>query len=83
MTIANMSALDAIGARAIPEFNGIHDIWPRGKRLAAVREAGERHIRPGSRVRARFTLCGRLMSRRRRTRLVSRSTSPRWHRTCR
>ena len=39
MTLANTSALDAIGARAIPEFDGVHDIWPRGKRLAAVREA--------------------------------------------
>ena len=39
MTIAHMSALDAIGARTIPEFEGVHDVWPRGKRLAAVREA--------------------------------------------
>jgi hypothetical protein len=39
MTIANPSALDAIGARAIPEFDGVHDVWPRGRRLAAVREA--------------------------------------------
>ncbi len=39
MTIANTSSLDAIGARAIPEFDGVHDVWPRGKRLAAVREA--------------------------------------------
>ncbi len=39
MTIANTSALDAIRARVIPEFDGVHDVWPRGKRLAAVREA--------------------------------------------
>lgn len=31
--------LSAIGAREIPEFAGVHDIWPRGKRLEAVREA--------------------------------------------
>ena len=28
-----------IGARPVPEFEGVHDVWPRGKRLAAVREA--------------------------------------------
>ena len=31
--------LAAIGARAIPEFDGVHDVWPRGERLAAVRRA--------------------------------------------
>jgi len=34
-----MTDLAAIGARAIPEFDGVHDVWPRGERLAAVREA--------------------------------------------
>lgn len=27
--------------RPIPEFEGVHDIWPRGKRLEAVRSAAE------------------------------------------
>lgn len=27
------------GARAIPEFDGVPDVWPRGERLRAVREA--------------------------------------------
>lgn len=31
--------LSAIGARTIPEFDGVHDVWPRGERLAAVRYA--------------------------------------------
>lgn len=31
--------LSAIGARTIPEFEGVHDVWPRGDRLRAVREA--------------------------------------------
>ncbi|MEG9548807.1 hypothetical protein V5N34_12010 [Streptomyces baarnensis] len=31
--------LTGIGARAIPEFDGVHDVWPRGERLRAVREA--------------------------------------------
>jgi hypothetical protein len=31
--------LAAIGARPIPEFDGVHDVWPRGERLAAVRDA--------------------------------------------
>lgn len=31
--------LASIGARSIPEFEGVHDVWPRGERLAAVREA--------------------------------------------
>lgn len=36
---AASAELDAIGARAIPEFEGVHDVWPRGRRLEAVREA--------------------------------------------
>lgn len=31
--------LEQIGARSIPEFDGVHDIWPRGDRLKAVRAA--------------------------------------------
>jgi hypothetical protein len=31
--------LTAIGARPISEFDGVHDVWPRGKRLDAVRAA--------------------------------------------
>lgn len=31
--------LRAIGARTIAEFDGVHDVWPRGDRLRAVREA--------------------------------------------
>lgn len=30
-------------ARPIPEFEGVHDIWPRGERLKAVRAAAERY----------------------------------------
>jgi hypothetical protein len=33
------ATLDAIGARPIPEFDGVHDVWPRGERLRAVRDA--------------------------------------------
>lgn len=28
-----------LGARPIPEFEGVHEVWPRGERLRAVREA--------------------------------------------
>ncbi|MBB1023612.1 MULTISPECIES: hypothetical protein [unclassified Dietzia] len=31
--------LEQIGARSIPEFDGVHDVWPRGERLRAVRAA--------------------------------------------
>jgi len=31
--------LTSIGARPIPEFEGVHEVWPRGRRLSAVREA--------------------------------------------
>ncbi|WP_132992702.1 hypothetical protein [Gordonia zhaorongruii] len=31
--------LTQIGARSIPEFDGVHDVWPRGDRLNAVRDA--------------------------------------------
>ena len=32
-----------IGARTIPEFEGVHDVWPRGDRLQAVRSAAARY----------------------------------------
>jgi len=31
--------IESIGARPIPEFDGVHDVWPRGDRLQAVRSA--------------------------------------------
>ena len=31
--------IESIGARPIPEFEGVHDVWPRGDRLDAVRAA--------------------------------------------
>ncbi len=34
-----VTTLTEIGARAIPEFDGVHDVWPRGERLRAVRDA--------------------------------------------
>ncbi len=46
-------ALAAIGARSIPEFDGVHAIWPRGERLAAVRHAAETY-------KERFTSQGRI-----------------------
>ncbi len=36
---SDTSTLSDIGARSIPEFDGVHDVWPRGERLAAVRAA--------------------------------------------
>ena len=36
---APTQVLDDIGARSIPEFDGVHDVWPRGDRLRAVRES--------------------------------------------
>lgn len=35
--------LASIGARTIPEFDGVHDVWPRGDRLRAVRAAAEEY----------------------------------------
>ncbi len=35
--------LAGIGARTIPEFEGVHDVWPRGDRLEAVRGAAARY----------------------------------------
>jgi hypothetical protein len=31
--------IEALGARPIEEFAGVHDVWPRGERLEAVRSA--------------------------------------------
>jgi len=42
-----------IGARTIPEFEGVHDVWPRGDRLEAVRSAAARY-------KERFTAEGRI-----------------------
>ncbi|MFE3618065.1 hypothetical protein [Streptomyces anulatus] len=41
MTAVQPSPLDTV--RPIPEFEGVHQIWPRGDRLAAVRSAAERY----------------------------------------
>ena len=37
--VDSAAMLEEIGARTIGEFDGVHDIWPRGKRLAAIRAA--------------------------------------------
>ena len=52
------TTIESIGARSVPEFEGVHDVWPRGERLTAVkifdlakrfsfqifkRRAGDRH----------------------------------------
>ena len=36
-------SVPAQATRPIPEFEGVHDIWPRGKRLEAVREAARNY----------------------------------------
>jgi hypothetical protein len=39
-----MTTTDALGdLRPIPEFAGVHDVWPRGDRLEAVREGARRY----------------------------------------
>ncbi|HWJ67866.1 MAG TPA: hypothetical protein VNT31_14420 [Nocardioides sp.] len=38
-TTTTTERLAQIGARPIPEFDGVHDVWPRGDRLRAVRDA--------------------------------------------
>ena len=38
-TAASATSYEAIGARPVPEFDGVHDVWPRGERLRAVRDA--------------------------------------------
>lgn len=44
-------AQDAAAPRPIPEFEGVHDVWPRGDRLRAVRSAAatyrERFVQQG------------------------------------
>jgi hypothetical protein len=44
-------AQDAAAPRPIPEFEGVHDVWPRGDRLRAVRHAAaayrERFVQQG------------------------------------
>ena len=39
---ATETTTTADGLRPIPEFDGVHDVWPRGARLQAVREAAAR-----------------------------------------
>ena len=39
MPTSTAISLSAIGVRSIPEFDGVHDVWPRGARLQAVRDA--------------------------------------------
>src|SRR3954468_4164982 len=36
---ASATSLEPTGARSVPEFDGVHDVWPRGERLRAVRDA--------------------------------------------
>jgi len=38
-TTGSTTDLASIGARSIPEFEGVHEVWPRGARLQAVRDA--------------------------------------------
>lgn len=38
-----MTATESTTLRPIPEFEGVHDIWPRGKRLEAIREAARNY----------------------------------------
>lgn len=35
------TSLEAIGAKPVPEFDGVHEVWPRGERLRAVRDAAD------------------------------------------
>lgn len=46
-----MTNIESATVRPIPEFSGVHDIWPRGRRLDAVRAAAlsyrERFLRQG------------------------------------
>ena len=43
MTTSNHSGSRTDLVRPIPEFAGVHDVWPRGARLEAVRDAAERY----------------------------------------
>jgi hypothetical protein len=45
MTTTSPANAEPIGARPIPEFEGVRDVWPRGKRLAGVREAARAYKR--------------------------------------
>ncbi|GAA3726751.1 hypothetical protein HDA32_003579 [Spinactinospora alkalitolerans] len=45
MTSSPASEASSQTVRPIPEFDGVHDIWPRGKRLEAVRSATEAYRR--------------------------------------
>lgn len=43
--LSSAGLVDRPTFRPIPEFEGVHNIWPRGDRLEAVREAAERYRR--------------------------------------
>ena len=51
---APSGSAEAIGLRPVPEFDGVHETWPRGDRPAAIREAAgafrERFATPENRV---------------------------------
>ncbi|MEU8797452.1 hypothetical protein [Spirillospora sp. NPDC048819] len=47
------AAAERQGVRPIPEFDGVHEVWPRGDRLKAIRSAAERY-------RERFAKQGRV-----------------------
>lgn len=47
------TVVSGIGARPIPEFDGVHDVWPRGERLQAVRAAAAAY-------KSRFTAQGQV-----------------------
>lgn len=42
-SVADRNLTDPPTFRPIPEFEGVHDIWPRGDRLQAVREAAQKY----------------------------------------
>src|SRR5260370_7385031 len=37
--LTDAPGIEVIGGRGIPEFEGVHEVWPRGERLEAVRSA--------------------------------------------
>ena len=37
--MATVEAPETLGIRPIQEFDGVYDVWPRGDRLDAIREA--------------------------------------------
>jgi len=53
-TSTSAAGPETIGARPIPELQGVRDIWPRGDRLEAIRSAGADYKR-------RFTSQGKVL----------------------